>query len=450
MHVFDWIQNQPWAMWPTCLETLLSRVPREANIPLEALAAKLGQPLAQTYTAELRDGVAMIPISSVVMRYANRLSQLLGATALDVFALDFQQAIENPEVKAIILNIDSPGGTVTGVNECADRIYAARGQKPIVAYVSGMAASAAYWLASSSDEIILDETASVGSIGVVSLYTDDSEQKAKNGIRQIQMVNSASPRKCLDVTSDAGKAEIQAFIDRIADVFFQKVARNRNVTTDRVLSQFGQGSLFVGSEAVSQGLADRLGSLEQVITELSKRTSSTSPRGFTMTQPPMILNESALSDHAPMATMQSIAEQYPAIAEQLRQEGAVRERDRIQAVENQLLLGHETLIQTLKFDGKTTGAEAAMQLLAAEKGLRSHQLAQLKADAPSPMAPMLGSDEGSVGDTQDGAMHEESYAEKWRTHPQLRAEFSHQAAYVAFMKARQNGQVKVISHTLDW
>ncbi len=67
---------------------------------------------------------------------------------LDSFANDFQQALNNPAISNIILHIDSPGGMVTGVHECAEMIYQARGKKPMTAYVSGMAASAAYWLAS--------------------------------------------------------------------------------------------------------------------------------------------------------------------------------------------------------------------------------------------------------------------------------------------------------------
>lgn len=155
-----------------------------------------------------------------------------------------------------------------------------------------------------------------------------------------------------------------------------------------------------------------------------------------------------IQHEAPVLTAESISEQYPAIAEQLRQKGAAKERERIQAVEQQLISGHEVLVQTLKFDGKTSGAEAAIQILAAEKTLRTHQLAQLKADTP-PVLPMAFASDPMESDTgEDNALPDaEAYAEKWRKSSQLRQEFTREAAYVAFMKAKNNGQLKILTRS---
>ncbi len=138
-----------------------------------------------------------------------------------------------------------------------------------------MAASAAYWLASSCDEIVMDATASVGSIGVLSIHTDDKAQKEKNGLVQTHIVSSQSPRKRLDVATEEGRADMQSQVDAIADVFVENVARNRNVPIETVLSDFGQGSLCVGIHAVKQGMADRLGSLESLIQEKSAKVETT-------------------------------------------------------------------------------------------------------------------------------------------------------------------------------
>lgn len=433
MKAFELAIGQPWAILPEMLSTILSIAARETNP--EAVAAKLGRPLENSYNTELRDGVAILPVTGPVMRYANLFSKVSGATSIDVLATDFNQAIANPDVKAIVLNIDSPGGTVAGVNEFADMIYAARGKKPIISYVSGMGASAAYWLASSADEIVIDATASVGSIGVVSVQNDDTERKAKAGIKEIQIVSSLSPRKRPDLSTDEGRADVQAMVDSIAKVFFQTVARNRSVTTDTVLTDYGQGGLLVGADAVNAGMADRVGSLEQVIAGLSGALK----RGKIMTE--------QLKSEAQDMTLDRVVQQYPAIAESLRLEGAARECARIQSVEEQLISGHETLIQALKFDGKTSGAEAAVKVLAAEKGMRSKMMANLKADAPS-LVPMPGihqAEKQEPTSPDEQLPDEERYEAQWRKDAQVRTEFISKDAFMAYMKAQANGQVRLLT-----
>jgi signal peptide peptidase SppA len=437
MRAFELASGQPWAILPEMLTTILSIAARETDP--EAVAAKLGRPLENTYHAEVRDGVAILPVSGPVMRYANLFSKVSGATSIDVLATDFNQALENPDVKAIILNIDSPGGTVAGVNELAEMIYAARGKKPIVSYVSGMGASAAYWLASAADEIVLDATASVGSIGVVSIQSDDTERKAKAGVKEIQIVSSLSPRKRPDLSTEEGRADVQAMVDSIAKVFFQTVARNRSVTTDAVLSDFGQGGLMVGSDAVDAGMADRIGSLEQVIAGLSGAFK----RGKIMTE--------QLKSEAQDMTMDSFIQRYPAMAETLKMEGANQERERIKSVEDQLISGHESLIQSLKFDGKTTGAEAAIKVLSAEKENRNKMLSNLKADAPAavPMPSIHQADKSDQSMPEEEIPEDEKYEAQWRKDAKLRSEFSSKESFMAYMKAQSNGQVRLLRRAAE-
>src|SRR5690606_36269923 len=158
-----------------------------------------------------------------------------------VLATDIQAALDNPYVKAIVLDFDTPGGVATSINELADQIAAGRSRKPIKAYVGGAAASAGYWLASASDEIIVSETALLGSIGVVMSCADTKERDAKAGVRQVESVSSQSPDKRVDPASDEGRAKVQAMVDDLASVFVAAVAKNRSVTADAVLADFGRG-----------------------------------------------------------------------------------------------------------------------------------------------------------------------------------------------------------------
>lgn len=437
MNAFELVIAQPWAILPDMLTTILSIASRETDP--EAVATKLGRPLENTYQTEFRDGVAILPVQGAVMRYANLFSKVSGATSIEILATDFAQAVANPDVKAIVLNIDSPGGTVAGVNEFSEMIYAARGKKPIVAYVSGMGASAAYWIASSADEIVLDATASVGSIGVVSVQHDDTERKAKAGVKEIQIVSSLSPRKRLDIATDEGRADVQSMVDRIAQVFVNTIARNRGVSMDVVLSDFGQGGLLVGADAVKAGLADRVGSLEQVIAGLSGAFK----RGKVMSE--------EIKNEAQEMTMDTFLQRYPSMAETLKMEGAKQERERIQSVEEKLMAGHETLIQSLKFDGKTTGAEAAVKVLAAEKASRTQMLANLKADAPAaiPMPSIHQADKQDALLNDEELPADEQYEATWRTDAKVRTEFGSKEAFMAYMRAQSNGQVRLLRRAAE-
>ena len=153
-----------------------------------------------------------------------------------------------------------PVGTAS---EVADMIYKARGTKPIIAYASGYCCSGAYWIASACDKIYATDTAVIGSIGVVSIFEKDDENKT------IEIVSSQSPNKRPNVETEEGKAKIQEHVDALADVFINKVALNRDISPKEVIKNFGGGDVFVGQKAVSIGLADGLSSFEELVSDLN-------------------------------------------------------------------------------------------------------------------------------------------------------------------------------------
>lgn len=270
---FHLAASRPWVIQQESLETILAIADRYGNP--EAVQAKLGRPLDNTRTVSMRDGVAVIPITGPIFRYANLFTEISGATSTSVLATDIQTALDNPYVRGIVLDIDSPGGEATGINELANLIRAGRSVKPIKAYAGGLMASAAYWLGSAADEVIVDETAMLGSIGVVMSYLDTTERDAKAGVRRVEIVSSASPDKRLDPATEDGRNKVQSVVDGLADLFVSAVAGNRNTTTEKVLSDFGRGGVHIGRAAVQAGMADRIGSLETVIAELAGSASTT-------------------------------------------------------------------------------------------------------------------------------------------------------------------------------
>lgn len=230
----------------------------------EAVNKYSGKIEYNAYDISYHGSAGIIHISGIISRNQDMLANFLGygSASIENIAKDFQKLIDNEDVKSIILDFDTPGGTITGVNELAEIIYNARGIKPIKAYVTGMACSAGYFLASACDEIIIDEMGQVGSIGVMRVV-----QKKDN--KTIIFKSSQSPMKNVEPESELGKAEYQSKVDYLASIFIDKVAKYRNITADEVIKRGNHGSVLVGNIAVTAGLADRIGSMDSLINELN-------------------------------------------------------------------------------------------------------------------------------------------------------------------------------------
>lgn len=273
------VLSEPWAMTADAVRILATVARREGEGP-EAVAARLGRPLDNTHKVTHRDGVAVLPVRGPIARYANLFSQISGATSIEKLATDLQASIDSPSVKAVLVDIDSPGGQANGIAEMAALIRECRKIKPVTAYISGTGASAAYWLASAADEVVVSPTAVVGSIGcimAVDAEDDDGEMK---------FVSSQSPKKDPDPKTQVGREEIQAMVDALAQVFIDDVGRHRGLKPEEVVSKFGEGGVKIGQAAVDAGMADRVGTFEACLASLSKGRPSTSKAGSSSTAAP--------------------------------------------------------------------------------------------------------------------------------------------------------------------
>lgn len=419
----------PWAITEDQLQNILAIARRQNDSP-EAVAQQLGRKLENTYAVEYRDGVAILNVEGPLFRYANMMTELSGATSYERIAKDFRAAIDNEDVRAVLLNIDSPGGEANGTSELADHIYSARGIKPIVAYVGGSGASGAYWIASAADEVVAQETAMLGSIGVRTALIDDSERKAEEGLREYVIVSSQSPDKAVDPSNESDRARVQALVDDLAGVFVSKVARNRGVSEDKVLSDFGQGDVMVGQRAVDAGLADRLGNFEALMEELS------APQQESLFEEPGM----SAGNHEPLAasghqqvevgtmyltntkpaagddqrqvvcvgvTAAAVAESCPEVAEALKAEGveaaqaegASAERERIQSIISlEEAEGREAVAQQLAMTDGMTADNARTILAKTPKG--NGQGSAFMADMDKGGDPDVGPDAGDRTDPE--------------------------------------------------
>lgn len=375
---FELAASQPWLMLPGALDNLLTIADRMGDPA--ALETRTGMRLDNSRTVSVRNGVAIIPVVGPVFRYANLFTEISGATSTQVLATDLQTALDDPKISAIILNIDSPGGVAAGINELADQIHAARDRKRIVAYIGGTGASAAYWIASAANEIVIDETALAGSIGVVVEAVVGGEEAS--GRKRYQIVSRNAPNKRVDLSTEEGRAKVGETVDAMGDVFVAKVARNLGVEPERVPEMGDFGGLRVGAAAVESGLAHRLGSLETLITELAKPAAN-QPRKYNMTTVSSTaeLREALAAGTDPQTIEIAQANQpdLESIRTQSREEGATAERQRITGINAMASKGFETEIAAA-IDAGTTVEATALQLFKAAQD-RGISLNAIKADA---------------------------------------------------------------------
>lgn len=255
------LMGRPWAMIPEQLRSLRSLA---AKLGPDALTAWADARAPETYCVTMRDGIATLPIRGVLQRSFDFWCWLFGGTACELVAKDLETLRADASVRAIVLSIDSPGGEVAGIHELVSIIRAVAAEKPVVAHVAGTAASAAYWIACATREIIADRTALLGNIGAIMGFYDTRGWEQANGVERLTLVSSQSPRKTMDPTTAQGRADWQVVLDELAAVFIDDVAAGRGVTTETVLSQFGGGAVLVGQRAVDVGLADALGTADDV------------------------------------------------------------------------------------------------------------------------------------------------------------------------------------------
>ena len=462
-----WIQTQRWYMQPEWVQTMRSMAQRAHTPDFEAVLAKQTQRLDRSERALVRDGVAIVPVLGPIFRYANIFTEYSGAESIEILAQDFQAALDNHAVSKIVLHVDSPGGQVNGTSELGALIREGSQKKEVFAYVGGLGASAGYWLASSAPRIVIGDTAMLGSIGVVTgMFTDDDENF-------IEIVSTQSPGKRPDVRTTEGRAQIQAEVDALADVFVKTVARNRGVTAEKVLAEFGKGGILIGQAAVDAGMADSIGSLEGLLAELagpaaSKRNSHRSSSMSTKKGPVTVastaeLNAAFANGHvleeisvkdfsADIASARTEGEKKAKadVTQQVaaaRTESATAERERIKGVQAAGLPGHQDLIQTLMFDGKTTAGEAAAQVITAERaklGKRAEDIAADAAGAKTTVTdpPKQGAEKPPKVDPNLPV--EDRCKAEWQGDPGLRAEFDDVETYIAFAKANEAGRVKVL------
>lgn len=282
-HVLHAVYEHPWALTPQMLGLITDLLDfRAAGGLLSAdeiqsrIAAADNGPRSGP---AVEGGVAVIPMYGLISQRQSLMAETSGGTSCEAVRASLRSALANPEVKAIVLDVDSPGGDVAGVPELAAEIRDARAQsKPIVAVANTLMASAAYWLAAQADELVASPSAMVGSIGIVGMHEDVSGAEAKAGVKTTLISSGAykTEGNPYEPLTDEARATLQGQCDGYYAMFLADVGRGRGVTTDQVEADYGQGRVFMASQAARLGMIDRVDTLEGTVRRLSRGGGSKS------------------------------------------------------------------------------------------------------------------------------------------------------------------------------
>lgn len=274
----------PWALMPERLNALTAVLGRWAgNQP--ASEDVLAQVMADREARQMKrqmaqsaggSGVAVLPLYGIVTQRANMVDDVSGPgmTSTQMFGAALRQALADDTVGQILIDIDSPGGSVYGVAELADQIQAARASKPVVAIANSLAASAAYWIGCAASEFYVTPGGEVGSIGVWQAHFDYSQALSTEGVAPTLI--SAGKYKVegnpYEPLNEEARSFMQSRVDDYYAAFTKAIARGRGVPVASVREGMGQGRVLGADAAVTQKMVDGISTFNDLVTMMQKRS----------------------------------------------------------------------------------------------------------------------------------------------------------------------------------
>jgi signal peptide peptidase SppA len=220
------------------------------------------------------EGIAVISISGTLVKNASWMDAQSGLQSYADIRTMIADARDDPGIRGVLLDVDSPGGEVGGLFDLADEVFAVREQKPCYAIANDEAFSAAYALASSAQRLFVTRTGGVGSIGVIAVHMDQSGFDEKMG-RKYTAIYAGARKNDFSThqpLSDDARANLQGEIDRLYDMFVATVSRSRGLKP--ALIRNTEAGLFWGEKAISAGLADQVGSFDDALAAVSEAARS--------------------------------------------------------------------------------------------------------------------------------------------------------------------------------
>lgn len=276
-HVARLVFETPWAILPDRLAVISEFVRgrmEDGRLSAEEVQSRIGAGPA-TKPMTMSGTVAVLPLFGVLTQRAGLMTEMSGGTSLQGFSDSFAGALNDPSIDAILIDIDSPGGSTDLVPETAAQVRAARGVKPVFAIANTLAASAAYWIGSQAEGFVASPSAEVGSIGVIAAHDDFSAAQEAAGVKTTlvragKFKGDTSPFQPL---SDEARAALQERVNQAYDMFVRDVANGRQVGENAVRNGFGEGRVVTAKDALAEGMIDRIDTFDATVARLLRMAS---------------------------------------------------------------------------------------------------------------------------------------------------------------------------------
>lgn len=281
--------STPWALMPERLHAMSALIHRwsqgvaASDAALEIVHADQNlretrrHALASSMTVP-NSGIAVLPLYGVITQRGNMVNEISGpgSTSTQQFTAALRQALADDTVQQILIDIDSPGGSVYGVTELADEIVSSKTKKPIVAVANSLAASAAYWIGACASELYITGGGEVGSIGVWQAHFDYSQALAAEGVTPTLISAGkykveGNPYMPLD---EEAQVFMQSRVDDYYASFIKSIARGRNVPLAQVREGMGQGRVLGADAALAQNMVDGIASFDEVLKKMQRDTKA--------------------------------------------------------------------------------------------------------------------------------------------------------------------------------
>ena len=275
----------PWALMPERLNAVAAVLARwSSNTPasedvMQRIAADRSAREARRQSNQVNgggagNGIAVLPLYGVVTQRGNMVDDVSGPGSVSTqqFAASLRQALTDESVSQILIDIDSPGGSVYGVAELADEIISARAQKPVIAIANSLAASAAYWIGACASEFYVTPGGEVGSIGVWQAHQDYSKAMDEAGVKTTlisagKFKVEGNPYTPLD---EDAQAFMQSRVDDYYAAFTKAVAKGRGVSIAQVRDGMGQGRVLGADAALASNMVDGIATLDDVVRKMRR------------------------------------------------------------------------------------------------------------------------------------------------------------------------------------
>lgn len=269
-HVLNFAVDHPWALTRPMVAViagiLAARIAGEDTdraVVEQALVNRKNLPQPTV------GSVAIVPVYGVLAPRANLMSDMSGGTTFDRLSSLVRGAVSNPAIKTIVLDVDSPGGSVAGATEFAHELLAARAKKPIVAIAQYTMASAAYWLASCCTAVYAAPSAQVGSIGVFSVHEDITEALLQRGIKRSFVSAGVGKVDGIETLTPTAEQRLQGLVDQCYAAFVGDVVKGRGTgLSESKVRQDWQAHVYRSDDALAMGMIDRIATLDETVLHL--------------------------------------------------------------------------------------------------------------------------------------------------------------------------------------